>query len=179
MFNWKSSPSQENKAMRKRYDAFLQQHGELYNDSVEPLTQADILDIEKRKRKLKKIWYFLLSLSGVIALAYLLFPPYSPEDMLNVVWLLGVVGVGGALLVRHFNNALKYNEKRVIKGVITAKVAMKYDEDHGCYVEMSGREKFKISPKDYRKCELGEIISIEMLTDDATIKRKVVKLGKI
>jgi hypothetical protein len=85
------------------------------------------------------------------------------------------------MFLRQLTNALSLNRKRVVSGVDTSKMKLtkKRGQAAGCYFEISGRHKFQVWPGDYKDTELGDIVRIEMVTDDMLIRRVVVKVGKM
>ena len=183
MWNWKSSSPNENQAIQERYAALAMQHGEIFENKIESLTDDDLLDIEARKLKLSITWYVGSGVALGFVSAFILL---SSPTILEIIFAIGLVAITvigtRILLFRQLNEVLKSSEKRVIKGVITAKVIMRTKRKeirNGCYFEISNTDKFQVWPDDYRKCDLGEIIRIEKLSEDIYIRPKVVKLGKI
>ena len=56
---------------------------------------------------------------------------------------------------------------------------VKGNKKGGCYVEFSMKLIIHIMPEDYKILTLGDIVKMEMLSDDIYMRRKVVIEGKI
>src|SRR5689334_12221780 len=72
MFGWSSSTPQENEVIKSRYATIVQERGELFEDKIEALTAEDLLDIGKRKRKVKVFWYPVIALGAAFAMFFLI-----------------------------------------------------------------------------------------------------------
>jgi hypothetical protein len=174
---WKSKTMRENEAAQSRYKTFVEQQGELFEDKHEPLTQEDILDIEKRKRKLDKRCIIGLVAAITLAVFFLVIDPTPDfvEEFGFVLFWGFIIGGMRYIVYRQFNQALTSNKKRVVQGAITAKIYT----DYKYYFEMSNRIKVQARKRDYKNYKAGDILRIEMLSEDVYTNRKIVKMGEI
>jgi hypothetical protein len=174
---WKSRTRRENEAAQSRYKTFVEQQGELFEDKKEPLTQEDIQDIERRKKRLDR--HCLIGIVAVVALAtfFLIITPTPNyvEDFGFVLFWGFIIGGMRYIVHRQFDKALTANQKRVVQGVITAKIYT----DYKWYFEMSNKVRIQARKADYKKHRAGDILRIEMLSEDVYTNRKLVKLGTI
>ena len=79
------------------------------------------------------------------------------------------------MIMYGFNKALKDKEKRVIHGVITNMNR----KGRNLNIEFSRKLTIPIQPDDYKTLKLGDIVRMEMLANELSIKRKFVIEGKI
>src|SRR5689334_14624394 len=138
MWNWTSSSSQENDAIREKYNSFVQHHGELFEDKIEPLSEEDIGVLSKRKRNISTIWYVAMVIAVVICLVFVAFAPIvKVSDAFYMTLFVSMIGLAGWMFLRQLRNALRSNEKRIVKGVITSKMMLNKDRKQrgGCYFE--------------------------------------------
>ena len=80
------------------------------------------------------------------------------------------------IMMGYFDKAMKFKVKRLIRGVITSKQSL---NKKGCFVEFSMKLIIQMMPGDYKILVLGDIVRMEMLSDDVYMKRKVIVEGKI
>jgi hypothetical protein len=180
-WRFKSSKPQALAEIRERYEAFVLNHGELFENKIEELTRDDLEDFKHRKRKFKRIWLIVCGVLGLVTIAYIIDADYSFEATNSLFWLIIAVVGGGFMMMRQYNRTLDTKEKQVIQGVVTAKIIVTKgkEDDHGCYFEISLKEKIQVLPRQYVMCEVGDIVRIEVFSKDVLIKRKVFIRGKI
>ncbi len=178
MSEWKSSTPGEKLELQGRYASFLKDQGELYEDKQIPFVAEDLEFLSKKRKWFMIIWLSVLSIVVIFAIITLIYHDYFGKDAFpNLMWLVVAIAGSGYFFIAHLNKSLKIKEKRVIKGVITEKRMI---DKKGCFLELSLKaELFQVWPEDYGKLTLGDIIAIEILSDDIYVKRKVTLVGKL
>ncbi|MES1182108.1 MAG: hypothetical protein ABUL44_04865 [Flavobacterium sp.] len=176
--HWKTSTAEQRAEIQARYAAYASIYGELFEDKEVALTDEELEDVASRKSKFLRTWLIIFIAVMVFVSAALIFgyKGLKSEDYAGIVIL--VIGVLSfrAIKVGQFNNALKFREKRVVRGVITLKQMVK---NEGCFVEFSRKLYIQILPEAFKTLSLGDIVRMEMLSDDVYMKRKVVIEGRI
>ncbi|CAN5559272.1 hypothetical protein BH10BAC4_BH10BAC4_20720 [soil metagenome] len=184
MSNWVSSTEAENKLILSKYEAYVKEHGELFEDGLVALTEADAVEARDRKRRFEKIFWMVFAAIAAFVVAALIFgrDQLSSGNYLEIVGLIGAPLIFRYTMVSEFNNALNRREKRVVKGVVTEKQMVEKNNrkgENGCFIVISGRSRFQVLPEVYKTLSLGDIIQTEMLSDDIYMKKKVTVIGKI
>jgi hypothetical protein len=178
MFGFRSHSKSENDAVKARYKTIVEQRGELFEDRQESLTDADILDIEKRKRRLDaRSWKAMAAATALAAFFFLIMDP-TPDyvEAISFVAFYALIVFGLRYIARrHFDRALQSKKKRVVQGMISAKTL----SDNHYFLHISYKVKIGVRKREYKNSKVGDILRIEMLADDIYINKKIVTLGKI
>jgi hypothetical protein len=159
-----------------RFDSYAGVHGDLFEDSDEPLTPEDTVDAAIRRKRFSKRFGILYACGMACVGAGLIFGK-RPQggDYFYIIMLVGAPLIYRMMIMSGFNDALKSKEKRVSHGVITNM----QKKGKGLGIEFSRKLTISILPEDYKTLKLGDIVRMEMLANELYIKRKFVIEGKI
>src|SRR6185503_19909625 len=188
--NWVSSSEPERKLAEQKYQDLVRAHGELFEDAMVMMTEEDKLETRRRKQRFTRIWAAATGVIFLFVASALIFGIESlgPGNFFQLGGLILAPLLFGWVIISQFNRALKIKKKRVVKGVVTdkqmvnddeGKVNKRKDDSNGCYIVLSMRYRFQSLPEVYKTLDLGEIIQVEMLSDEIFIKKNVKKLGNI
>jgi hypothetical protein len=174
---WKSSTEKEKALIRSRYEDYVKNHGHLFEDRITVIDPAEVEDIARTKRKYQRnlaILYAVLITGFGIAVYFGGLP--KGADWIRLLILLVAPMIFGMMLIKKIERVLQYQEVRLVKGVITEKFMV---EKKGCFIDLSLQLKLQIMPDDYKLISLGDIVTIQILSDDIYVRRKVTKTGNI
>ena len=82
----------------------------------------------------------------------------------------------GGFVINNYNQMLQISEKRVIKGVVTEKQMVEKD---CCFIVISMNLRIQILLEEYKTLTVGDIIRMEMTSDDPLVRKQVVVEGRI
>jgi hypothetical protein len=165
-------------AFHDEYRAFVEKHGELYENTQVPLDESDR----------KKYQGFFIAAVVILFLFVILFCitfylnyPTSIEDSVYAVAMATFIIVGFIWSYRTKQRAIKKGTKTVIKGVITRMKVKARGKEERDTVTISEREDVVILSSDYDKYSLGDIVQIELLGSSwfRIAAAKVIYLGNI
>lgn len=177
MSEWQSSTPKEMQVFQERYAAVVREKGELYEDGVVPLAAEDFEFLLRKRKVFKTIWLAAFSAVGLFTISTLIFKDYFGSSAFpNLMFLVIAIGGAGIMFLVHLNKPLKFKVKRVIKGVITEKRMV---DQKGCFLQISLKELVQVWPADYKRLSLGDVVVIDILSDDIYVKRRVTQVGKV
>jgi hypothetical protein len=172
------SEKKKNRQLREQfmpqYEAFVQEHGTLFEEIQEPLNATEITYL----RSQKKIFLGFIILLGVLFLCLTFFTWHtiSTEDL----WAALFVPVLAFAFVWYFKDLKKATESGVkvtTKGIVTNK---RKPDDDTTMVEVSARKEIEIPISDYNTLEFGDIIKVEQLQgNQSTFRVILTRLSKI
>lgn len=171
--------------VEESYRALLESGTALFESSLQEISQEEIDDLTQRKKKTNRTWIAVALGIGVplIAVTFLAGSPVTGENMVELV---GLFFLAIGLLAywywrnKNYNAVLSFKEKRVLKGVVTNKynaVKRKNDEEAGCFLELSLHMVVQVWPKEFKLVRVGDIVQIDIFSNDFGIKPNVTKRG--
>jgi hypothetical protein len=190
-FSWFGSKWKKEQALWAevvdRYNNMKATKGDFFEKSVQRIEEAELDTIRKRKRKaLLRIYIVVIVFFSAIGFFIWLEPAdkrlQDPMEFFEFMFVAILAGGFWYFTNKNFNNVLAYREKRVIKGVLTNKIAAveRRDNDGGAaFFEISMQELVQVSSSQYHKHTLGDCLQIEILSDDMMLKRKIIKMGSL
>lgn len=140
-------------AFRKRYTLFISKHGELYENSELPMTDADV-------GKLKSLYFVLAGVPFTIASAYGIagFVFEFTFDNTGLIFL-GIFYVAAMLLLFKGFSVSKDNKmKTVVKAVITKRTVGTHPR-----LWLSERDCMRVSDADASAHALGDVVEVEII----------------
>lgn len=151
------------------YPQFVQQHGIIFEKTEIPMDETD-------RKKTKQFYWVILFLfllfSGIGGAAYY----FNDSKGLTVGWVFFIVIA--VSMVGYFyyalNKALARGTKFLIKGIVTAKKKGK-----SLFVELSAKEHFTVSTRDYEALHHGDIVQIEKVGTSIPFVQKITRVGSI
>jgi NADH:ubiquinone oxidoreductase subunit 3 (subunit A) len=157
------------KQFQTEYAKFLREHGELYEETKLPMTQAD-------RKKAKQFYWVILffvvlfSIIGGINVYFSSSKGITPS--LVTFFTVAAVIVGG--FYYSIVNTLRLDKKAVIKTVVTGKRNRK-----GYELEINGRKHIHVSQDNYDTLNFGDIIQVTQVGSIITLAQTITKLGSI
>ena len=169
--------------VQQAYQTLLESGKDLFEDSVQQISQEEIETLKQRKKKANRTWLIVvLCIAVPLTVLAILSPPgeENMEEMIGLPFL--VIGIFGYryLMNRNYNAVLSCKEKQVLKGVVTNKYKAekkKNDDEAGCFLELSLHCVVQVWHAEFKSVRVGDIVQIDVFSHDIGIKPIVTKRG--
>lgn len=153
---------------QKRYAAFVESSGELFEKKVVPMDAEDLKNVEYNYRFTKRITVPVTLGITLITLGILLWYGMDWYKILSGVILLFALSTFLWSLVAHYKELLEKRNKTIIRGVVTQKRA--FSGGHH-YIFLSEQEEVEVTPEEFKQCLGGEIVEVSFLSKERPLRR--------
>ena len=153
---------------QKRYAAFVESNGELFEKKVVPMDAEDLKNVEYNYRFTKRITIPVTLGITLIALGTITWFGMDWYKTLSGVIMLMVLGGFLMSLVSHYRGLLEKKEKTIVKGVVTQKRSFSRGS---YYVFLSEQEEIEVTQEEFKRCVGGEIVEVSFLSKERPLRR--------